>query len=183
MCCKKESFNVSLVFNLWKKNRSLVNANRIRFNHTEIVGAATLKSVTRCIYIYIEVSYYRLRWRFALASLELKYYKTMQRLWNIYRDISVKMRFRVARLIAMKFTSIKSLTRITVKIYCRAKRRVSSHLVAHMILLIIITISVLLIAIIDCIMLDVPPMTRRLTLLEAWPVCEAKLIVIVIIPY
>lgn len=76
--------------------------------------------------------------------------------------------FRAARLIAMKFTSIKSLTRITVKIYCRAKRRrVSSHLAAHMILLIIITISVLLIAIIDCIMLDVPPMTRRLTLLEA----------------
>lgn len=53
------------------------------FNDVEIVGASTLKSVTQYVHMYIEVSYYCLRWRFALASLELKYYKTMQRLLNI----------------------------------------------------------------------------------------------------
>lgn len=60
-----------------------MNINRSYFNHAEIVGDSTLKSVTQYMYTYIEVSYYRLRWRFALVSIELKYYKTMQRLLNI----------------------------------------------------------------------------------------------------
>lgn len=122
---------------------------------------------------YIEVSYYHLRPRFVSFWPPSSWNITKRCDCWIYRDISVKMRFRAARLIATKFTSIKSLTRITAKIYCRAKRQVPSHLATRMILLIIIAISVLLIAIIDCIMLNAPPMTRRLTLPEAWPVCEA----------
>jgi len=125
------------------------------------------------VYTYIEVSYYRLRWHFVSSWPPSSWNITKRCNCWIYRDISVKMRFRAARLIATKFTSIKSLTRITTKIYCRAKRQVPSHLTTRMILLIIITISVLLIVIIDCIILNAPPMTRRLTLPEAWPVCEA----------
>lgn len=76
------------------------------------------------IYMYVEISYYRLRWRFVLTLWNIT--KQRSNCW-IYRDISVKMRFRTARLIATKFTSIKSPTRITAKIYCRAKRRIPSH--------------------------------------------------------
>jgi len=137
------------------------------------VGASTERRFIEKCYvtcIYIEISFYRVCWRFIQVS-SWNITKRCSDCW-IYRDTSVKMRFRAAHLIATKFTSIKS-TRVTVKIYCRAKRRVSSHLAARMILLIIIAISVLLIAIIDCIMLSTPPMTRRLTLPEAWPICEA----------
>lgn len=58
---------------------------------------------------------------------KLKYYKTKQQLLKPYRDTSVKMRFGIARLIATKFAPIKfALTRITAKIYCRAKRHIPS---------------------------------------------------------
>jgi len=147
------------------------------------VGASTERRFIEKCYVlctHIEISFYRLCCRFVQAS-SWNITKRCSDCW-IYRDTSVKMRFRAAHLIATKFTSIKSPTQVTVKIYCRAKRRVSSHLAARMILLIIIAISVLLIAIIDCIMLSTPPMTRRLTLPEAWPICEAKSIVIAVIP-
>lgn len=145
-----------------------MNANRSHFNHAEIVGDSMLKSVTQYIHIYrSKLLSSTLAFRSGLHRTEIT--KRCSDCW-IYRDTSVKMRFRSVRLIATKFTSIKSPTWITAKIYCRAKRRVP-RLTARMILLIIIAISVLLIAIIDCIMLNAPPMTRTLTLPEAWPVC------------